>query len=171
MLIQRVSKSGLANMPRRSSVRTLTKWDKPGKTLATKFLEFLDQNGPSRWVQLERLVDLDSRGSRSARTGKVLSWLKKKQFVEKKIEDSKRRYIITNTGREELAHRKTVSLLAASAPYYFKSGQPLISFGGELTPEEQQQVADIFRKHPRLRNISLEGVEEQKKPNSYQKDD
>ena len=45
-----------------------------------KFLEFLNQNGPSRWFQLERLVDLDSRKSRSARTGKVLRGLIDKKW-------------------------------------------------------------------------------------------
>jgi DNA-binding PadR family transcriptional regulator len=134
--------------------KPLTKWDIPSKTLATKFLEFLLQNGPSSWVQLERLVELDSRKSRGARTWKVLKRCLDKNWVEKSTLGEKKKYTITDAGIQELAHRKTSSLLTASAPFYFKEGLPLISFGEELTPGEQKTMTEIFSSHPRLRAVS-----------------
>jgi len=135
------------------ALKKITKYYKSGHSLATKFLEFLNQNGRSRWTQLENLVDHDNRKNRSARTGKTLKWLRNKGWVDKEGDYGKSTYFITNAGLDALRRRKTVSQLAASAPYYFKSGE-FISFGQELEPEDQKEVIHIFMKYPALRNIT-----------------
>jgi DNA-binding PadR family transcriptional regulator len=126
----------------------------PGKTLATKFLDFLNQNGHSSWTQLERLVELENRKARAARTWKVLPKLLEQRWVEKDPSNKQGPYLITNAGKEELERRKTYSLLAASAPYYFKKGLPLISFGEEITEDDQRKISEILSKYANLRGIS-----------------
>jgi len=119
------------------------------------------QNGPTSWTQLERLVEMENKRSRSARTQRILNNFQseKKQWVEKTEIEGKKRYLITNAGEKEFERRHSYSLLAASAPFYFKKGLPLISFGEELTAEEQKKADKLFKElksnHPKLRCISF----------------
>ena len=147
----------------------LKKGEKPGKTLATKFLEFLKQNGLSRWSQLERLVDLPNKNSRSARTWDVLKKLMERSWIEKKkVQDSAGKsrpfYFITDIGERALESRMNGSQLTASAPFYFKGGGvEFISFGEELNSETKRDIIKIFEKYPRLRNICCADRERSKK--------
>ncbi|MGD8546255.1 MAG: helix-turn-helix transcriptional regulator [Candidatus Bathyarchaeota archaeon] len=147
----------------------LKKGEKPGKDLPTKFLEFLKQNGQSRWSQLERLVGLPKKNSRSARTWDVLKVLKERSWIEKKmVQDSKGKsrpvYFITDIGKRALESRMNGSQLTASAPFYFKNGEvEFVSLGEELDSKTKKDIIKIFEKHPRLRRISCVDRERSKK--------
>ena len=145
-------------------MKALKKGEKPGKALTTKFLEFLKQNGPSRWRQFARLVDLPNRNSRSARATEALNWLMEKSWSEKKKQDGAIKYFLTNAGEQALESRMNGSQLTASAPFYFKNGKvEFVSFGEELDSETKRDIIKIFEKYPRLRNICCAGRERSKK--------
>jgi hypothetical protein len=138
----------------------LKKGEKPGKALATKFLEFLRQNGESRWSQFKRIVDLSNKNSRSARTWDVLKVLMERSWIEKKmVQDSAGKsrpfYFLTDIGERALKCRMNGSQLTASAPFYFKKGEvEFVSLGEELDSKTKKDIIKIFEKHPRLRSIN-----------------